>query len=48
MKWYERVYFYFDGCDATLNFFEFIGAVITAAAICAAPFVLKWILLMIL
>ena len=37
--------FYFSEVDAELNGFEFMGAIILGAAICAAPFIIKAILL---
>lgn len=41
----KGIRFYFDGCDADLNGLEFLGAIVLGAAICAAPFVIKAILL---
>ena len=44
-KFLKNLEFYFPGCDATLDGFEFLGALALGIAICAAPFVIKWILI---
>lgn len=41
----RRLEFYFDGCDATLNGWEFLKAILLGVGICAAPFIIKAILL---
>lgn len=45
VEFVKSLHFYFDGCDAYLNGFEFLGAVLLGVAICAAPFMIKAILL---
>lgn len=37
--------FGFSEVDVTLNGFEFLGTLALGAVICAAPFIIKWILL---
>lgn len=41
----KNLQFGFSEVDADLNGLEFIGAIVLGAAICAAPFVIKAILL---
>lgn len=40
----KSLQFGFSEVDATLNGWEMLGTVILGIAICAAPFVIKWIL----
>ncbi len=41
----KKLRFYFDGCDAYLNGWEFLFAVALGVGICATPFILKAFLL---
>ena len=48
MNFLKNLKFGFDEVDVTLNGLEMIGALLLGAGICAAPFVIKWILVMLL
>lgn len=41
----KRLEFHIPGCDAGLNVFEFLAAIALGVAICATPFLIKWILI---
>jgi len=41
----KNLKFGFSEVDVTLNGFEFLGTLALGAVICAAPFIIKWILL---
>lgn len=41
----KKIRFYFSEVDVELNGWEFLGAVVAGITICAAPFVIKALLL---
>lgn len=48
MNFLKNLKFGFDEVDAELNGLEMMGVLLLGTLICAAPFVIKWILVMLL